>query len=92
MQEFLLFDDETFVSFVVNEKTPDNNGYFKTPSGNRLQKWKRLLVQILLKTNLLKILPFLKWLIVDSLKIPLNPYLFDHLLLTMIQNTQQSFL
>ena len=49
MQEFLLFDDETFVSFVVNEKTPDNNGYFKTPSGNRLQKWKRLLVQILLK-------------------------------------------
>lgn len=82
-KNFYSFDDETFVSFVVNDKTPDNSGYFKTPSGNRLSKVETVIGSNASgKTNLLKILPFLKWLIVDSLKnpsksIPVQPFAFN---------------
>lgn len=56
------------VNFEVNDNAPKNNGYFKTPSGVRLSKVETVIgPNASGKTNLLKILPFLKWLIVDSL-------------------------
>jgi len=66
-KNFYSFGDETTLSFAVNDNAPKNNGYFTATSGTRLSK-----VQTVIgpnasgKTNLLKILPFLKWLIIDS--------------------------
>lgn len=82
-KNFYSFSDLATVSFVVNDKAPLNNSYFRVSSGNRLSK-----VEIVVgpnasgKTNLLKVLPFLKWLIVHSFKIapedilPVKPFLF----------------
>jgi AAA15 family ATPase/GTPase len=61
------------VSFVVNDKTTDNNNYFTAPSGFRLSKVETVIgPNASGKTNLLKILPFLKWLIADSFILPPN--------------------
>lgn len=66
-KNFYSFEDETEASFVVNDNAPRNNGYFLTPSGNRLSKVETVIGSNASgKTNLLKILPFLKWLIIDS--------------------------
>lgn len=85
-KNFYSFPKTTTISFVVNENAPDNNGYFKTPSGVRLSK-----AEIVIgpnasgKTNLLKIVPFLKWIILDSFNInpsasiPVQPFLFSDL-------------
>lgn len=55
------------MNFVVNAKAPQNNGYFITDSGDRLSKVETVIgPNASGKTNLLKVLPFLKWLIVDS--------------------------
>lgn len=55
------------MDFVVNDNAPKNNGYFVASSGNRLSKVETVIgPNASGKTNLLKILPFLKWLIVDS--------------------------
>lgn len=71
-KNFYSFKDLTTVNFVVNENAPKDNGYFVSSAEERLSK-----VEVVIgpnasgKTNLLKVLPFLKWLIVDSFK--LNP-------------------
>lgn len=72
-KNFYSFKDEISVSFVVSDNAADNQGYFYTPSGTRLSKVETIIgANASGKTNLLKILPFLKWLIVDSLKKPSN--------------------
>lgn len=82
-KNFYSFCDENLVSFSVNEKTPDNDGYFKAPSGTRLSKVETIIgPNASGKTNLLKILPFVKWLIIDSLKnpsnsLPMRPFAFN---------------
>ncbi len=66
-KNFYSFRDLTTVNFVVNENAPKDNGYFVSTVGERLSK-----AEIVIgpnasgKTNLLKVLPFLKWLIADS--------------------------
>jgi len=66
-KNFYSFSELAEVSFAVNDNTPENNGYFKTPAGVRLSKVETVIgPNASGKTNLLKILPFLKWLIIDS--------------------------
>ncbi|MBU3978770.1 ATP-binding protein [Patescibacteria group bacterium] len=66
-KNFYSFGEETTLNFVVNNNVPENNGYFMTPSGIRLSKVETVIgPNASGKTNLLKILPFLKWLIIDS--------------------------
>lgn len=74
-KNFYSFKEEAVVSFVVNKQAPDNEGYFIAPSGVRLSK-----VGVVIgpnasgKTNLLKVIPFLRWLSVTSFsKLPDNP-------------------
>ncbi|MFH1412946.1 MAG: ATP-binding protein [bacterium] len=60
------------VNFAVNEKAPENHGYFLASSGIRLSKVETVIgPNASGKTNLLKVLPFMKWLIADSFNI--NP-------------------
>ncbi len=66
-KNFYSLGEEASLSFVVNDNAPKNNGYFPTTSGTRLSKVETVVgPNASGKTNLLKILPFLKWLIVDS--------------------------
>lgn len=83
-KNFYSFIEPTEVSFVVNDKAPKNNGYADAPSGTRLSKFETIIgANASGKTNLLKVLPFLKWLTVDSFavdpsaQIPVKPYVFD---------------
>lgn len=83
-KNFYSFGDKTTVSFVVHDKAPYDYGYFKTSSGVRLSKIEAVIgPNASGKTNLLKVLPFLKWLIVDSYNIspsnliPVRPFMFD---------------
>jgi len=82
-KNFCSFNDLVEVSFAVNDKAPDNNGYFRTPAGVRLSKAETIIgPNASGKTNLLKVIPFLKWLIVDSFNvnpmapIPVQPFKF----------------
>ncbi|MDP2947859.1 MAG: ATP-binding protein [Nanoarchaeota archaeon] len=71
-KNFYSFGNLTAVNFTVNDKAPMNNGYFTTPSENRLSKVETVIgANASGKTNLLKVLPFLKWLIINSFNI--NP-------------------
>ncbi len=66
-KNFYSFGEETSLNFEVNGNAPENNGYFKTKSGARLSKVETAIgPNASGKTNLLKVLPFLKWLIIDS--------------------------
>lgn len=66
-ENFYSFQDEAALSFVVNDKAPKNDGYFNSPFGTRLSKIETVIgPNASGKTNLLRVLPFLKWLIVDS--------------------------
>lgn len=66
-KNFYSFGEETTLNFGVNNNAPENNGYFTAQSGNRLSKVETVIgPNASGKTNLLKILPFLKWLIIDS--------------------------
>lgn len=83
-KNFYSFQKLTTVSFVVNENAPDDNGYFKSPSGVRLSKVETVIGSNASgKTNLLKIVPFLKWIILDSFNInpsapiPIQPFMFN---------------
>ena len=70
VKNFYSFGDLTTVSFVVNDNAPKNDSYFEAPSGMRLSKVETVIgPNASGKTNLLKILPFLKWLITDSFDI-----------------------
>ncbi len=82
-KNFYSFSDLATVSFAVNDKAPVNNGYFTVLSGNRLSKIETVIgPNASGKTNLLKALPFLKWLIMDSFSInpsaplPVKPFMF----------------
>jgi len=82
-KNFYSFGDLTTVSFVVNDKAPDNYGYFLAPSGARLSKIETVIgPNASGKTNILKVLPFLKWLIADSFNmnptapLPVKPFMF----------------
>ena len=81
-KNFYSFSDPANVNFAVNDNAPDNNGYFTAPSGTRLSKVETVIgPNASGKTNLLKVLPFLKWLIADSFNInpaaslPVKPFL-----------------
>jgi len=83
-KNFYSFSDLMIADFVVNEKAPKNNGYFKADSGLRLSKIEAVIgANASGKTNLLKVLPFIKWLIADSFNInpsaplPVKPFLFN---------------
>ncbi len=66
-KNFYSFGELTTIDFEVNNNAPQNDGYFKTVSGSRLSKVETVIgPNASGKTNLLKVLPFLKWLIVDS--------------------------
>lgn len=66
-KNFYSFKELTTLNFEVNSNAPKNNGYFITKSGTRLSKVETVIgPNASGKTNLLKVLPFLKWFIVDS--------------------------
>ena len=66
-KNFYSFEELTTLDFEVNDNAPENNGYFKAKSGSRLSKVETVIgPNASGKTNVLKVLPFLKWLIVDS--------------------------
>ncbi len=66
-KNFYSFEELTTLDFEVNNNAPENNGYFKTGSGTRLSKVETVIGSNASgKTNLLKVVPFLKWLIIDS--------------------------
>ncbi len=66
-KNFYSFGESGEVSFVVNDNAPQNNGYFTATSGSRLSQVETIIgPNASGKTNLLKVLPFLKWLIIDS--------------------------
>lgn len=69
-KNFYSFGESSEISFLVNDNAPQNNGYFVSKSGVRLSKVETVIGSNASgKTNLLKILPFLKWLIIDSFNI-----------------------
>lgn len=66
-KNFYSFEELTTLDFEVNNNAPQNNGYFVAKSGIRLSKVETVIgPNASGKTNLLKVLPFLKWLIIDS--------------------------
>ncbi|KKU25076.1 MAG: abortive infection protein [Candidatus Woesebacteria bacterium GW2011_GWD1_47_21] len=66
-KNFYSFGELTTIDFEVNNNALQNDGYFKTTSGSRLSKIETVIgPNASGKTNLLKVLPFLKWLVVDS--------------------------
>lgn len=82
-KNFYSFADLTTIDFSVNDKAPNNNGYFAAPSNVRLSKVETVIgANASGKTNLLKVLPFLKWLIIDSFNVsptgflPIKPFMF----------------
>jgi len=82
-KNFYSFNGLTTVDFAVNEKAPDNYGYFSTPIESRLSKVETVIGSNASgKTNLLKVLPFMKWLIMDSSNmapmaiLPAKPFMF----------------
>ena len=75
------FGDLTTINFVVNDNSPENQSYFRDKSGTRLSKIETIIgPNASGKTNLIKTLALLKWLIVDSLNgkpdapIPVKPF------------------
>jgi len=85
-KNFYSFAGENTVDFLVNDKTPKSYGYYTTSSGTRLSKVETVIgPNASGKTNLLKVLPFFKWLIVNSFDIepsapiPVLPFLFPQL-------------
>lgn len=69
-KNFYSFRELTTVSFVVNDNAPDSGSYFTAPSGTRLSRVETVIgPNASGKTNLLKVLLFLKWLIVDSFNV-----------------------
>ena len=66
-KNFYSFEELTTLDFEVNDNAPENSGYFKAKSGIRLSKVETVIgPNASGKTNLLKVLPLLKWLIVES--------------------------
>lgn len=85
-KNFYSFVDEARVNFTVDNNAPKNNGYFEAPSKTRLSKVEAVIgPNASGKTNLLKGLPFFKWLILNSFnadpsaKIPVKAFSFHSL-------------
>lgn len=81
-QNFYSIDQKVSVNFVAGNKAPDNSSYVNTKSGTKLSKVEAVIgPNASGKTNLLRVLPFLRWLIVDSFesspedKIPFKQYI-----------------
>jgi hypothetical protein len=82
-KNFYSFKELTKIDFTVNEQAPKNDGYFNGALDTRLSKIETVIgPNASGKTNLLKILPFLKWLIIGSFNavpnapLPIKPFLF----------------
>jgi len=82
-KNFYSFKDKAVVDFVVNEHAPKSNGFFKDKSNTRLSKAETIIGSNASgKTNLLKVLPFMKWLVSSSFNldplasIPVRPFKF----------------
>lgn len=82
-KNFYSFGDETKIKFTVNKQAPNDFGYFEAPSGTRLSKVEAVVgPNASGKTNLLKVLPFLKWFINGSINlkptdsIPVQQFMF----------------
>jgi hypothetical protein len=72
IKNFYSFAKKASVSFEVNNKAPNNNGYMNTVFGNRVSKIETIIgANASGKTNLLKVLPFIRWFICESFN--LNP-------------------
>lgn len=93
-RNFYSFADTINLNFVVNNKVPQSNGYFVAPSQTRLSKIETVIgPNAAGKTNLLKGLPFLKWLIVDSFNtLPEKLFPFKPFALWDSQNKPTEFL
>jgi len=66
-KNFYSFKDLATLDFEVDNNAPANDGYFVAKSSARLSKIETVIgPNASGKTNLLKVLPFLKWLIIDS--------------------------
>lgn len=66
-KNFYSFKDLTRVDFTVGKQAPKGNAFFKDKSETRLSKIETVIgPNASGKTNLLRALPFIKWLIVDS--------------------------
>lgn len=83
-KNFYSCKEEIEVSFVVNNKAPSNDNYFTTPHGIKLSKTEVVVgPNASGKTNILKVLPFIHWILVDafnddpSLSIPMLPFVFN---------------
>jgi len=66
-QNFYSFNDKVTIDFTVDENAPRNDSYVRTKSDKRLSLLETVIgPNASGKTNLLKVLPVLKWLITDS--------------------------
>ena len=66
-RNFFSFAEENEISFVVGKAMPKDYASFYTPTGTRLSKTVAVLgANASGKTNLMKALPFLRWLMLDS--------------------------
>jgi hypothetical protein len=74
-KNFYSFKDLVTVNFIVNKHAPKSNGYFKDKSGTILSKTETVIGSNASgKTNLLKALPFMKWLVLESFNLdPSSP-------------------
>ena len=69
-KNFYSFGELVTLDFEVNNNAPENNGYFIAKSGARLSKVETVIgPNASGKTNFLKVLPLLKWLIVESFNV-----------------------
>ncbi len=83
-RNFFSFAEENEVSFVVGKTMPEDNSSFNSPGGTRLSKVVAVLgANASGKTNLMKVFPFLRWLMLNSYqagkpdgKLPFRPFLF----------------
>ncbi len=83
-KNFYSFKNESGVDFSVKKKAPKTHSYFKGSFGTRLIKCMTVFGSNASgKTSLLKVLPFLKWFIMDSFsqkpeeELPIKPFLFN---------------
>ncbi len=81
-ENFYSFGEKSSLNFKVSNITPKGNGYFETPLGNKLSKVEAVIgANASGKTNLLKVLPFFRWIIIESFnrspesKIPIHTFL-----------------